>query len=101
MLRHGKKLGGIMALAASLLIAQGAGAQTVEELYKGKQLRFVVAAAPGGGADLYARLVSKYFSRHIPGNPTIVVQNVPGAGGMTAASQIMNNTSKDGSCSRI
>ncbi len=97
MLRHGKKLGGFLALAASLIFAQGASGQTVEELYKGKTLKFVVAAAPGGGADLYARLVSKYFGRHIPGNPSVVVQNVPGAGGMTAASQLMNNTAKDGS----
>ena len=83
-------------LAAASITFAGATAQTIEDNYKGKQLRFVVAAAPGGGADLYARALQKHFSKHVPGNPTLVVQNVPGAGGLTAASQIMNNPAKDG-----
>ena len=97
MLKNGQGLISFLLLALSLTFAHSVRSQTVEELYKGKTLKFVVAAAPGGGADLYARLVSKYYSRFIPGNPAIVVQNVPGAGGMTAASQLMNNTAKDGS----
>ena len=97
MLRFRKKISLYVSVLAGLMFASSAFSQTVEELYKGKQLKFVVAAAPGGGADLYARLVSKHFSRFIPGNPSIIVQNVPGAGGMTAASQLMNNPAKDGS----
>jgi tripartite-type tricarboxylate transporter receptor subunit TctC len=97
MLALKKKISALLAMGLGLMFTTAAVSQTVEELYKGKTLKFVVAAAPGGGADLYARLVSKHFSRFIPGNPAIVVQNVPGAGGITAASQLMNNPIKDGS----
>ena len=56
-------------------------AQSIESLYRGKTVKLVLAAAPGGGADLYARIFIKHFGRHVPGNPTFVIQNVPGAGG--------------------
>ena len=72
-------------------------AQSIESLYRGKTVKLVLAAAPGGGADLYARIFIKHFGRHVPGNPTFVIQNVPGAGGMTAALQMMNAAPRDGS----
>jgi tripartite-type tricarboxylate transporter receptor subunit TctC len=64
--------------------------------YRGKQIRMVINTDPGGGYDLYARLVGRYLQRHIPGNPTIVPENMPGAGGHTAANWLYNIAPKDG-----
>ncbi|MBI2363683.1 MAG: hypothetical protein HYV01_01590, partial [Deltaproteobacteria bacterium] len=55
-----------------------------EEFYKGKTIRFVVGFAPGGGYDLAARTVGRHMGKHIPGNPTIVVENMTGAGSLIA-----------------
>ena len=51
-----------------------------EPFYQGKTLRVVVASAAGGGSDIVARLMMRHLSRHIPGNPTIIIENMPGAG---------------------
>src|SRR5262245_9743071 len=77
----------VCALAALLAIAQvwaatPAGAQgDVAAFYRGKQLRMIVGSAVGGGYDLFARIVARHIVHHIPGNPTIIVQNQPSAGG--------------------
>jgi tripartite-type tricarboxylate transporter receptor subunit TctC len=89
-------MGLLAAAAAAVLLAGPAAAQTPEEFYRGKRVTFVVSAAPGGGADLYARAFVKYFSKHLPGQPQVVITNVPGAGGLTAAAQLQNNAPKDG-----
>jgi len=75
---------GLTLMAAVLLGASSieTHAQSVEDFYRGKSLKMTVAAAPGGGADLYARVVVRHLGRHIPGNPTFVVQHVPGAAGL-------------------
>src|SRR5260370_17483270 len=62
-----------LALAAWLYVAP-AGAQ---DFYAGKQLTIIVGAGPGGGYDLQARIAARHLARHIPGNPTIIVQNIP------------------------
>ncbi len=67
--------------------ALGASAQaqeSVADFYRGKQIRMIVASAAGGGFDLYGRQVARYLGKHVPGNPTVVVQNMPGAGGLAA-----------------
>jgi tripartite-type tricarboxylate transporter receptor subunit TctC len=79
------------------LLAQPATAQTVEEFYKGRSITLLVGVAPGGINDLSARLVSRHLGRFIPGNPTFVVQNSPGAGGISAANRLFNDSAKDGS----
>ena len=83
-----------------LLLAVGAvakaQAQTPEEFYRGKQLTLITSASVGGGYDQYARLLAKHMPRFIPGNPTIVVQNMPGADGVRAANFIYNVAPKDG-----
>ena len=56
-----------------------------EDFFKGKQIRFVLGAAPGQDYDVWARFLSRHLPRHIPGNPTFIVQNMPGAGHMRAA----------------
>jgi tripartite-type tricarboxylate transporter receptor subunit TctC len=79
---------------AAALLATSADAQ--EDFYKGKQISLVVGYGTGGGYDVYARLVAKHMSRFIPGNPTVVVQNMPGAGSLRAVNYIYNVAPKDG-----
>jgi tripartite-type tricarboxylate transporter receptor subunit TctC len=80
--------------ALSLFICrQGVAA---EDFYKGKTLRFIVGYAPGGGYDTYTRAVARYIGRHIPGNPSIVVENMEGAGSLLAANYLFNKAEPDG-----
>jgi tripartite-type tricarboxylate transporter receptor subunit TctC len=88
--------GAIVALAVSLGVSSATFAQTPAEFYRGKTVSLIVSAAPGGGADLYARAFVKYFSKHMPGQPNVVVSNLPGAGGLTAAAQLQNSRPRDG-----
>lgn len=74
----------------------GALAQTPAEFYKGKIVNMVVGFSPGGGYDQYARMLSRHMGQHIPGAPTIVVQNAPGAGSLTAVRRVEGNLPKDG-----
>jgi len=86
-----------IALACSIGLVAAAGAQTsVEEFYKGKTIRLIVSSEPGGGYDNYARLVARHLGEHLPGKPSVVVQNMPGAGGLNAANNIYNIAPKDG-----
>jgi tripartite-type tricarboxylate transporter receptor subunit TctC len=73
-----------------------ADAQSVEQFYKGKQIKFMLGSAGGGGYDAYTRTIVRYMGKHIPGNPTFLVQNMPGAGGLVAANYIYNVAAKDG-----
>lgn len=67
-----------------------------ESFYKGKTMRIVVGFTPGGGFDLWARAIAQHISKHIPGNPQVMVQNMPGAGSMTAANYVYNVAKPDG-----
>ena len=91
----GKALG-LVASLASLVFAGAARADAVSDFYHGKQITLIVGYGPGGGYDVYARLLAQYMPKHIPGNPTIVVQNMPGAGSLRAANYIYNAAPKDG-----
>jgi len=71
-------------------------AQSVAEFYSGKQITLIVGASAGGGYDTQARLVARHLGKHIPGNPSIIVQNMPGAGSLTATNYIQNAAPKDG-----
>jgi len=87
----------IAALITTLCFANASLAQDlVANFYQGKTVRIVVGSAAGGGYDGYARLVARHFSKHIPGNPTVVVQNIPGAGGSKAGSYVALQAPKDG-----
>jgi tripartite-type tricarboxylate transporter receptor subunit TctC len=88
----------IAALAVALCCLNGvAVAQTsVEQFYRGKTVNIVVGSDVGGGYDAYARLVGRHLGRHIPGNPTVVVQNMPGAGSNRAAGYLALQAPKDG-----
>jgi tripartite-type tricarboxylate transporter receptor subunit TctC len=73
-----------------------ARAQTVQDFYKGKTVSLIIPNAPGGSFDLYARLLASHIGRFIPGQPAIVPQNMPGAGGMQAANYLAGIAPKDG-----
>jgi tripartite-type tricarboxylate transporter receptor subunit TctC len=68
----------------------------VAAFYKGKQLRMIVGSAVGGGYDLFARIVARHIVQHIPGHPSIIVQNQPSAGGVVMANQLYGQGPKDG-----
>ena len=74
--------------AATLVCSAPASADPVTDFYRGKTLRMLIGYGPGGGYDIYGRLVAEFLPRHLPGNPTIVAQNMPGAGSFVAAKYI-------------
>jgi tripartite-type tricarboxylate transporter receptor subunit TctC len=82
-----------LALACALSLAAPAAA---EDFYKGKTITIMVANAAGGGYDLYARLLTRHMGRHIPGEPSFIVKNQPGAGGMVMANAMYSTVPRDG-----
>ena len=82
----------VLALASAL----PASAQTAEEFYKGKSVSLVIGFSVGGGYDLYGRHLARHIGKHIPGAPSIVPQNMPGAGSLKAANFIYTAAPKDG-----
>src|SRR5262245_31863643 len=72
-------------------------ADTVSDFYSSHTIKLIVASGPGGGYDTYARLLSPYLQKHLPGRPNIIIQHVPGAGGLQAANMLHNLVPKDGS----
>ena len=89
-------LAGSSALGAIGLI-RPALAQAVAEFYRGKRMNLITTASPGGGYDQYARLLARHMPRHIPGEPTITVQNMVGAEGLKAANHLYAVAPQDGS----
>src|SRR4051812_44463624 len=83
-------------VAAVSLIPAAARADAVADFYHGKEVRLIISSSVGGGYDTYARAVAKHLGEHIPGNPTIVPQNMPAAGGLGAANHVYNLAAKDG-----
>src|SRR5262245_22699922 len=86
---------------AGILILPSAGAppasaDPVADFYKGKQIRFVVRTTPGGDYDQYSRLLARFIGKYIPGNPQIIVVNMPGGGGITAANYMAQVAPRDG-----
>ena len=85
-----------LALVALVAVGAGAHAQDAAEFYRGKTIQLVVGYGPGGGYDVYARVVARHLGKHIPGTPTVVVQNMPGAGSLVAVNYLYNTAPKDG-----
>ena len=83
---------------ACLLLCFGSGAGLADEpdFYKGKTIEIVISTGVGGGLDSNARIVARHLADHIPGHPTIVARNMPGAGHLRAANYIYNEAPKDG-----
>src|SRR4051795_4658610 len=89
-LRAGIALGVLASLSAT------ARADAIADFYRGKDLRLIISSTVGGGYDQYGRTIARHLGRHIPGNPTVVPQNMPGAGGIAAANHIYSVAPKDG-----
>ena len=81
---------------ASTALAPPAKADAVADFYRGRTVTLVVGYGPGGGYDVYARLLGRHLGRHIPGRPTVVVQNMPGAGSLRAVNWLNNLAPRDG-----
>src|SRR5262249_19739558 len=78
-----------LSLLTWLALMVSAQAQdAVADFYRGKQIKIIAASGTGGGYDLYARYVARHLGKHMPGNPTVIVQNMPGAGGLAASKHI-------------
>jgi tripartite-type tricarboxylate transporter receptor subunit TctC len=82
--------------ASATALASGARAQSVADFYAGKQINLIVGSSAGGGYDHLARLTAKHLGKHIPGHPTVVVQNMPAAGSLVATNLIANTAPPDG-----
>src|SRR5438445_3400721 len=82
--------------AVMVVAHASASADPVADFYRGKTISLYVGFPPGGGYDLYARVFAPYFSRHIPGNPSIVLKTMLGGSGITAAGYMTTVTPQDG-----
>lgn len=83
-------VGGVLALAGT------AHAQSVKKFYEGKDITMFIGSGAGGGYDAYARVLARHYTNHIPGNPSIVAKNMPGASGLKATNYIYNVAPHDG-----
>jgi len=88
----------VLVLASSIALGFLAASQGMaDDFYNGRSVRLVVGTSAGGGADITARLLALHLGRHIPGNPTVVIVNQPGGGGLVLANRIANAAPRDGS----
>ena len=87
---------GAAGVALVALLPSLATAAPAEDFYKGRTVFVIIGYSPGGGYDLYARLVAQHLGKHIPGNPAVVPQNMPGAGSLKAANYLYTAAPKDG-----
>jgi tripartite-type tricarboxylate transporter receptor subunit TctC len=85
-------------LATLVVVTSFGGSRPVEaqSFYEGKTVRIIVGLAPGGGFDTYARLIARHMGKHVPGNPTVIVENMPGAGSLISANHIYKVAKSDG-----
>src|SRR6187551_2248891 len=96
-MRKARMCGVALGMAAAIFLsAVPVQAEPIEEFYRGKTLRMLIGYGPGGGYDIYGRLVAELLPRHLPGKPTIIAQNMPGAGSFVAAKYIYDVAPKDG-----
>src|SRR4051812_11684640 len=86
----------IAAVLVLVSLAGAARAEDVADFYRGKTIALLVAAAPGGGVDIAARLLARHMGHYIPGEPAIVPQNMDGAGGLRVANTLANQRDHDG-----
>jgi tripartite-type tricarboxylate transporter receptor subunit TctC len=86
----------LIALVIGLALPGNTAKATSHEFYGGKAIRIVVGYAPGGGYDLYARVIARHMGKHIPGNPTFIVENMPGAGSLVSANHLYKLAKADG-----
>ncbi len=87
---------GIVLFIGLVILVHAASRAEAAESFAGKSIRILIGYPPGGGHDLEARVMARHLSKYLPGNPSIIVQNMPGAGGMIQAGYIYNRAKPDG-----
>lgn len=96
----GRASSGVLVVWSVALItafAASASAETVEEFYKKTRVTVAIGSGPGGSHDLNCKLIARHLGKHLPGNPTVIAQNMPGAGSLTLANHLYSQAPKDGS----
>ena len=83
-------------VALLLLTIQVSEATAQDSFYRGKTIRLIVGLAPGGGFDTYSRVIARHIGKHIPGHPTTLVENMPGAASLVAANYVYTAARPDG-----
>jgi tripartite-type tricarboxylate transporter receptor subunit TctC len=86
----------LVAVVATISTVPAQAAESLEEFYKNKTIKVIVGSEAGGGYDIYARILVKYMGKYIPGNPNFIVQNMVGAGSISATNNIYNVQAQDG-----
>jgi tripartite-type tricarboxylate transporter receptor subunit TctC len=86
----------LLSVSLCVVFASPALAQSEADFFKGKQVSVLISSDVGGGYDAFSRTISRHMSRHLPGNPTLVPQNMPGASGVKAANFLQNGAARDG-----
>ena len=86
----------VIGLVFAGLLTNGAPASAQDQFYRGKIVRVIVGFPPGGGYDTYARLIARHMGKYVAGNPTVVVDNMSGAGSMISANHIFRVAKPDG-----
>ena len=87
---------GALLIGVLALWSAGVRADAVEDFYKGRTLSVYIASGPGGGYDAYGRLLARHLANHIPGTPHLIIENMPGASGLTGTNWMYNVAPKDG-----
>jgi len=93
---RGARLGLLLPAALLIALSSRAAADPTADFYSGKQIRLIIGYGVGGGYDLYARLAAEFLRKHIPGNPSIIPQNMPGAGSQRAIQYLYSIAPQDG-----
>jgi len=93
---HHPHLLALVAVCAALFMADRTSAQSVADFYRGKTIRLIVGFGPGGGYDANARLLGRFIGQYLPGNPRVVVQNMPGASSLRSVQYLDNGAPTDG-----
>jgi tripartite-type tricarboxylate transporter receptor subunit TctC len=96
-MRTSSALAGLCGLVLAAAVPGTVAAQSVADFYKGKTIEFIIGTSPGGTYDQWARLIGRHMGRHIPGNPSFLPKNMPGAGHIKATNYLFNVAPKDGS----
>lgn len=86
-----------IAILLLLIVSASAGAETTEEFFRGKQVRFIISTSAGGDYDQWSRLLIRHLGKHVPGNPRFIPQNMPGGGQLNATNYLYNQAPRDGS----
>ena len=91
-----KRVGFLLLVLVGLSVPMAPTAGVADDFYKGKTVHIVVGFSAGGGFDTYARAIARHLGKHIPGNPTVIVDNMPGAGSLIAANNVFKVVKPDG-----